>query len=95
MKFSIKDFLDKCEQIQRYLRIFSHLLKKSLTGNFIFLCDEQQQFSKVFRQLSSLKYWKKIQKLCSFLTTTKRYFIVLLQVNEYSLTINLFINRKF
>ena len=36
MKFSIKDFLSKCDQIRSKLRIWSHLLKKSLTENFIF-----------------------------------------------------------
>ena len=36
MKFSIKDFLSKCDQIPRFLRIWLHLLKKSLTENFIF-----------------------------------------------------------
>ena len=36
MKFSIKDFLSKCDQIRRFLRIWSHLLKKSLMENFIF-----------------------------------------------------------
>ena len=30
MKFSIKDFFRKCEQIRWKLRIWSHLLKKSL-----------------------------------------------------------------
>ena len=36
MKFSIKDFFSKCDQIPRKLRIWSHLLKKSLIENFIF-----------------------------------------------------------
>ena len=36
MKLSIKDFFIKCEQIRRNLRIWSHLLKKSLMENFIF-----------------------------------------------------------
>ena len=36
MKFFIKDFLSKCDQIRRKLRIWSHLLKKSLMENFIF-----------------------------------------------------------
>ena len=36
MKFSIKDFLSKCDQIRRKLWIWSHLLKKSLMENFIF-----------------------------------------------------------
>ena len=35
-KFSIKDFFSKCDQIHRKLRIWSHLLKKSLMENFIF-----------------------------------------------------------
>ena len=37
MKFSsIKYFFRKCDQIRRKLGIWSHLLKKSLTENFIF-----------------------------------------------------------
>ena len=39
MKFSIKDFFSKCDQIRNYLRIWSLLLKKSLMENFIFLCS--------------------------------------------------------
>ena len=31
MKFSLKDFFSKCDQVRR-----SHLLKKSLNENFIF-----------------------------------------------------------
>ena len=37
MKFSIKCFFSKCNQISRKLRIWSHLLKKSSMENFIFL----------------------------------------------------------
>ena len=40
MKFSIKDFLSKCDQIRRKLRIWSHLRKKSLMESFIFMCSE-------------------------------------------------------
>ena len=36
MKFFIKDFFSKCDQIGRKLRICSYLLKKSLIENFIF-----------------------------------------------------------
>ena len=36
MKFSIKDLFCKCDQIRRKLRIWSHLLKKSLIENFTF-----------------------------------------------------------
>ena len=36
MKFSIKDFFSKFDQIRCFLWISSHLLKKLLMGNFIF-----------------------------------------------------------
>ena len=34
MKFSTKDFFTECDQIRRFLRIWSHLLEKSLMENF-------------------------------------------------------------
>ena len=36
IKFSTTDFSSKCYQIHSFLRIWSHLLKKSLMENFIF-----------------------------------------------------------
>ena len=36
MKFAIKDFFSKCDQIHRFPWIWSHLLKKFLIENFIF-----------------------------------------------------------
>ena len=45
MKFSIKAFFSKCDQIRRKLWIWLHLLKKSLMENFIFLCSEQPYVS--------------------------------------------------
>ena len=36
MKFPIKDFFSKCDQIHSFLRIWAHLPKKSLMGNFFF-----------------------------------------------------------
>ena len=36
MNFSVKDLFIKCEHIRRKLRIYSHLLNKSLTEIFIF-----------------------------------------------------------
>ena len=36
IKFSIKDFFSKCDQIRMKLQIWQHLLKKSLMKNFIF-----------------------------------------------------------
>ena len=40
MKFSMKNFFSKCEQIRRKLRMWSQLLKKSLMQNFI-ICAVQ------------------------------------------------------
>ena len=42
MKFPIKDFFGKYDQIRRKLRIWSHLLKKSLIENFIFCAVKTQ-----------------------------------------------------
>ena len=36
MKFSIKGFFSKCDQIHRKLQIWSHLLEKSLMETFLF-----------------------------------------------------------
>ena len=36
MRFSIKDFFSRLHQIRSFLRIWSHLLKKSLMENMIF-----------------------------------------------------------
>ena len=42
IKFSIKDFFSKCDQICSFLRIWSHLLKKSSTENFTFCTVSQK-----------------------------------------------------
>ena len=49
MKFSIKDFFSKCNQIRDFLRIWSHWLKKPVMENFIFLFSEISLKSKYFR----------------------------------------------
>ena len=51
MTFSIKEFFSKCVQIHRKLQIWSHLLKKSLTKNFIF-CTVRFLFSFTIRGTS-------------------------------------------
>ena len=53
MKFSIKDFFTKCDQIRSFLRIWSHLLKKSLMEDFIFCA----MFSSWHLIIPS-QYWK-------------------------------------
>ena len=45
MKFSIKEFFSKCDQIHSFLGIWSHLLKKSLMENFIFYCSVNMELS--------------------------------------------------
>ena len=51
MKFFVKDFFSKCNQIRRKLRIWSHLLKESLMENFIFcavlVIETKQKFESV------------------------------------------------
>ena len=41
MKFSIKNFFSKCDQIHSFLQIWSYLLKKSLMKNLIFCAVER------------------------------------------------------
>ena len=43
MKFSIKDFFSKCDQIRSFLRIWSHLLERSVMENFIFCVEWMQR----------------------------------------------------
>ena len=57
MKFSIKDFFSKCDQVRRKLQIWSHLLEKSLMENFIF-CAVPTTLS-FFNFLSF--FWRQIQ----------------------------------
>ena len=51
IKFSIKDFFSKCDQIRRKLRTWSHLLKKSLIENFIFCAVD------IFNDNCSKNFW--------------------------------------
>ena len=46
MKFSVKDFFSKCDQIRNLLRIWSYLLKKSLMKNFFFGAVQDEAFRK-------------------------------------------------
>ena len=55
MKFSIKDFFSKCDQIWRFLWIWSHLFQKSLMGNFFFV-----HWLDKFKIKSKQQTWKKI-----------------------------------
>ena len=61
MKFSIKDFSSKCDQIRRKLRIWSHLLRKSLMENFIFCAVQRVSLGTTFNvTLTSGKHGKTV-----------------------------------
>ena len=51
MKFSIKDFFSKCDQIRSLQQIWSYFLKKSLMENFIF-CAVFNNLSLVINRLT-------------------------------------------
>ena len=55
MKFSIKDFCSKSDQIRSILQIWLHLLKKSLMENFIF-CGVKLDSNWLIITLSQLEY---------------------------------------
>ena len=55
MKFSIKDFFSKCDQILGNLRIWPHLLKKSLMENFTFCAVLQPNGIVSSRKIYKLK----------------------------------------
>ena len=66
MKFSIKDFFNKCDQLRRKLRIWSHLLMKFLMENFIFvqfyvnrtwnLSNDKGKYFKLCLKLTHLRF---------------------------------------
>ena len=55
MKFSIKDFFSKCDQIRSFLRIWPHLLKKSLMENFIFCAVNSCNNNSANNEVNTLK----------------------------------------
>ena len=61
MKFSVKDFFSKCDQIRGKLRIWSHLLKKSLVKNFIFCTVDIR--SRIHRIISNIYFSSEQKKL--------------------------------
>ena len=71
MEFSITDFFSKCDQIRRKLRIWSHLLKKSVMENFIF-CSVHQSwlFSNSVINMPFSKWKENDAKITSFHSKT-------------------------
>ena len=52
MKISINDFFSKYDKIRSFLRIWSHLLKKSLMEKFIFSAVLDEYNAKLLLKLS-------------------------------------------
>ena len=85
MKFSIEDFFSKCDYIRRKLRIWWHLLKKSLMENFIFCavqtkcsnerkrCRKHQLFNQMFKVIASGRL---------YILSTKQPFYMWLRVRS-------------
>ena len=68
MKFSIKDFFSKCDQIRRKLQIWSHSLKKSFTENFIFCAVySYDEFG------MKTRYWQRFFELYPDVILTSEY----------------------
>ena len=67
MKFSIKNFFSKCDQIHRKLRISSDLLKKSLMENFTF-CAVSFLMSSSFNPYQANVILIKVNNTISFMT---------------------------
>ena len=65
-KASIEDLFKKCDQIRNFLQISSHLLKKSLTENFMFSTVCFKGYVCYFICSTKLKSLKKIEKNVSF-----------------------------
>ena len=61
MKFSIKDFFSKCDQICRKLQIRSHLLKRSLIENFIFCAVKHKHGYWIFKFIPPVRNTTKMQ----------------------------------
>ena len=60
MKFSIKDFFSKCDQIRRKLRIWSHLLKKSLMKTSFFCAVNIWRVLRLFEKNNCSPYFFKV-----------------------------------
>ena len=70
MKFSVKDFFSKSDQIRSSLRVWSHLLKKSLTENLCAVFAKRREWmwmlSKFFVSTAFITKCGKITSLTLF-----------------------------
>ena len=70
MKFSIKNFSSKCDQIHSFLRIWSHILEKSLMEGF-FVCSDMKLL-RTKKMGSAMKITLMTRILCSWSMTKKK-----------------------
>ena len=71
MKFSVRDFFSKCDKIRSFLRIWSHLLRKSVMKNFYFCAVSSRFLLGAYRLLfiwgwGNCKAWNLSQALHLF-----------------------------
>ena len=71
MKFSIKSFFNKYDQIRSLLRIWSHLLKKSVMENFIFCAEDTLCFIFKFYFSALYNLWNIFTKKLIFVFDEK------------------------
>ena len=74
MKFSIKDFFNKCDQICRKLRLWLNLQRKSLKENFIFLCSARS--AGTLTMVFSLQSIYKVSVLCLYTENTYKKQVI-------------------
>ena len=80
MKCSIKNFFSKCDQIHKKLRIWSHLLKKSLMGNIF--CAVNVAYYQWFR--SNIDITCTIVQTLILLTLIDFYLFEVLNIYTYN-----------
>ena len=66
MRFSIKHFFSKCDQIRRKLRIWSHSLQKSLIENFFFRAVNVREL--VHNHTQFFSGWSSMIRIWTFAT---------------------------
>ena len=81
MKFSIKDFFSKCDQIR--MRIWSYLLKKSLMENFKFLGSVTCVYLLKSSSSKTFKMKKPVLKLIMTITASERSWFVTVLLKEF------------
>ena len=88
MQFSIKNFFINCDLIRRRLRIWSHLLKKSLMENLLFCAGLSFSIISLFQ----LNTEKSVRQYFAFLPKESRFLVHFSQrknaqkMTEYALT---------